>query len=40
MSDTLAATLITVILISVSAFAFYVLIDTWDKQGTGAREPL
>ena len=40
MSDTLAATLITVILISVSAFAFYVLIDTWDKQSTGAREPL
>lgn len=40
MSDTLTAALISVVLISMSAFAFYVLIDTWDKQSTGEREPL
>ncbi len=40
MSDTLTAALISVVLISMSTFAFYVIIDTWDKQSTGEREPL
>ena len=40
MSDTLAAALTSVVLITVSAFAFYVLIDTWDKHSTGVSEAL